>query len=769
MRWEVVLCGAAALLAGCLESASHVCDDGRVCSASLACDDANAGCVLPEQLDTCGELALDDGEPCPITGQPEGMCVNGVCLAHRCGDGRTSGPEQCDASDAAYEVASCVEDLGFYAGTTADCAANCLWDISTSDCDQFCGDDMVNGTEECDGTVPPGTCLDFGYDRGRLLCGMCSPIFQACGRLGWSQMPGGDQVGVSPDIEPADGGVVGGFTSFALGGRVMRFDGLSWTALGTFPPQDNVGGPPAPITAVAAAADGSVWAAGVRGVDSFIAFWDGTTWTVEHELSSDEEFSSDVRDLWTGGGHVFASTGASIEHFDGTDWTSDAVGADIADLSGSAPDDVWGIGTVLLHFDGDDWAEVTDAPFESGRAVDVIDADHAVFTANDPTPDSDQPIRIWLLERGSWREITPQRKYVDGEVRAGAGDELFARLVPVVGDVQLLHYDGASWSPIGGPADGFNALRLAATPDDEAIAVSSFHAYRYDGSSWWYPTTPPDLDPSSPFLGAVWGSGPGDIYATELLSGAPVHHFDGFSWQTTAATGDTLDGAGPDSVYAVDTSGGVVSDADGDTTGFVLPEGLHGPPIVRGPDDLFLLSDELELVHVDGIDATPTGVPAQGGDCLPDGLCVAVAGSGQVSSSAGPGEPWVQLDVPTGANIEVAYVAPDGSIFVGGDPGALLWSIDGGPWQSADIPSGLPVTSVHGTSASDVFAAFGDSEAIELYHFDGVGWSRVRAPIEGAPDTSLGAERSGICALPGDVYVAGSRSKFAVLHRARPW
>ncbi|HUS62891.1 MAG TPA: hypothetical protein VMZ28_00060 [Kofleriaceae bacterium] len=763
MKWFLV-CGAA-LLGGCLESASHVCDDGRVCGPSLVCDDANDGCVLPEQLDTCGEASLDDGEPCPITGQPEGMCVNGVCLAHRCGDARTSGPEQCDASDPAYEAASCIDELGFYAGTTAGCAANCLWDVAASDCDQSCGDGTVNGAEQCDGTIPPGTCLDFGYDRGRLLCGMCSPIFEACGRLGWSQMPGGDQIGQRPDLEPAEGGAVGAFSSFGFGGRVMRFDGLTWRTLGSFPTDEVTDGLPARVTAVAAAADGSVWAAGVSGDTAFVARWDGEAWTHQLELQDPE-----VYDLWTAGEHVFASAGDRIEHFDGSSWTSDDVGAIVTDLSGSAPGDAWAVGDAILHFDGGEWVEVADAPFETARAVDAIDADHVVFTANDPAPDPEQPVRIWLLERGSWRDITPPRAYVDGEVRAGAGDELFARLVPALGEVQLLHHDGSSWSPIGDSADGFFALDLAVTPDHDAIAVSSFHAYRYDGSSWWDPGTPPDLDPSAPFLAAVWAAGPGDIYVTPLVPGGSVHHFDGMAWAATGATGEYIDGAGADAVYALDSESNVITDADDSgATPVPLPGALYGPPIVRGPDDLFLLSNEFELVHFDGDEATPTGVPAQGGDCLRDGLCVAVAGSGQVSSSAGPGEPWVELDVPTGASLRFAYVAPDGSIFIGGDPGALLWSIDGGPWQTADIPSGLPIASLHGTSASDVFVVFGDSEAMELHHFDGVAWSRVRSPIEGGPEASAGADRTGIFALPGDVYLAGSRANFAVLHRARPW
>lgn len=125
-----VLCAislvAAALLCGCLESAAHVCEDGRICPPSTAC--SALGCVLPEQVTACEGKA--EGDSCSYSGVPDGHCVEGVCVSFLCGNGITEEDqgEVCDDGNT---------DSGD--GCRADCRKV-----------EECGDALVDEGESCD-------------------------------------------------------------------------------------------------------------------------------------------------------------------------------------------------------------------------------------------------------------------------------------------------------------------------------------------------------------------------------------------------------------------------------------------------------------------------------------------------------------------------------------------------------------------------------------------------------------------------------------------
>ena len=87
-----------------------------------------------------------------------------------CGDGEVNADdEECDGSDLAG--VSCV-DRGFVGGDLA-CTSGCLFDETgcTSDPVQTCGNDELEGDEECDGTaLGDATCATFDFAYGRLGC-----------------------------------------------------------------------------------------------------------------------------------------------------------------------------------------------------------------------------------------------------------------------------------------------------------------------------------------------------------------------------------------------------------------------------------------------------------------------------------------------------------------------------------------------------------------------------------------------------------------------
>ncbi|NUP12796.1 MAG: hypothetical protein HOW73_42705 [Polyangiaceae bacterium] len=83
-----------------------------------------------------------------------------------CGDAIVNGTEQCDGSNLSGQT--CISQ-GFGSGTLS-CDANC--NFNTSQCAApFCGDGLVNGTEDCDGAALGGaTCISEGFAGGSLAC-----------------------------------------------------------------------------------------------------------------------------------------------------------------------------------------------------------------------------------------------------------------------------------------------------------------------------------------------------------------------------------------------------------------------------------------------------------------------------------------------------------------------------------------------------------------------------------------------------------------------
>ncbi|MEO7094623.1 MAG: hypothetical protein ABI175_15305, partial [Polyangiales bacterium] len=160
---------------------------------------AVAGCVNPDLVesgDRCGDGVLDAGESCDC-GDSAGALAQGCTMPNsddvtaqcdpsctrRCGDSVVTGSEQCDGTTVPV---SC-EQLGYYEGT-ASCTSYCALDKAT--CSGRCGDNIVQADhgEDCDGSRPiSGSCVTYGRDYGILRCGsLCAPdIAGSCSYFGW--------------------------------------------------------------------------------------------------------------------------------------------------------------------------------------------------------------------------------------------------------------------------------------------------------------------------------------------------------------------------------------------------------------------------------------------------------------------------------------------------------------------------------------------------------------------------------------------------------
>ncbi|MBU1537938.1 hypothetical protein KKF84_21680, partial [Myxococcota bacterium] len=147
-----------------------------------------ASCDEKTTSNHCGDGVVDTGEECDGTVDPlmstcqsEGY-YSGVlscksdcsfdasdCAAQGfCGDEVIQfNYEQCEGSD--INGSSC-EALGYHLGGELGCNSNCRFDTTSCVGDPVCGNDVIEGSEECDGTFFDTTCEELGYHGGELAC-----------------------------------------------------------------------------------------------------------------------------------------------------------------------------------------------------------------------------------------------------------------------------------------------------------------------------------------------------------------------------------------------------------------------------------------------------------------------------------------------------------------------------------------------------------------------------------------------------------------------
>ncbi len=156
----------------------------------------------------CGGGGADPGP------DAEPLCEG--CTAYVCGDGVVEGPEQCDGTG------SNCNWFGFYGDDEVPCTDECTYDLTG--CTGYCGDDVLDTQEQCDGGELDGRdCSDFGfYDASGLSC-------DAACRFDISSCTGfcGDAVVEGP--EQCEGTDLGGLDCTDLG--FYEPDGLACNAL----------------------------------------------------------------------------------------------------------------------------------------------------------------------------------------------------------------------------------------------------------------------------------------------------------------------------------------------------------------------------------------------------------------------------------------------------------------------------------------------------------------------------------------------------------
>lgn len=177
--------------------------------------------------ETCGNGAIDAGEDCDGAELGDATCESidkgfdggdlacaddctfdtSACVMATCGNDLIEGTEVCDGTDVGSDCAS----EGFPLGGELGCLKNCS-DYDTSGClSQVCGNDTAEGDESCDGADLAGvTCESIGFDGGALACADDCNGFDTAGCYSC-----GD--GVASGAEVCDGDDLAGATCGDLG------------------------------------------------------------------------------------------------------------------------------------------------------------------------------------------------------------------------------------------------------------------------------------------------------------------------------------------------------------------------------------------------------------------------------------------------------------------------------------------------------------------------------------------------------------------------
>jgi hypothetical protein len=650
-------------------------------------------------------------------------------LLHFCGDELREDTEACDGAD--LDGQTCAS-LGFYGQTKGlACGADCNFD--TSGCAGRCGDGIVNGSEACDGAPPPGkSCLDYGFERGLLGCSsLCAVSVDACGHVGWQPAPlaQGTEIWDVWGRAPDDVFAVGDTTdpTGATQGISLHWDGATWS---TVPVPTSTG------------SIGHIWASGPDDLwaisRSDILRWDGARWNGIYSPNVeklDYIWGSSASDVYVVGEQPLS---AVFFRWNGTSWSSsDMQGiAGVTQLWGSGPDDVYLLGASVtnsaaaLHWDGAQWQPIALGPYTTADTTF-----NGIWGSgpNDVYAVTDTQTLHW--DGMSW---APVRELAGGQLVWGTGaDDVFVVTQthpdPFHGGSLVTHWDGGTWTVV--------------YSDDHDQIVS---IWKDRESPAWFVSPSGILKPQqavwSPVVGltagGLWGTGE-DVFLIELLDLNDTPNFGRatkghpFTYLQSAPPNSThaLWGNSPNDIWAIGKDGmpghGSLWHWDGATWGSATSEpetylGLGG----SGPDDVWAVG--YQVSHWDGkawsapVDQlTPDHQPRMLGGVWSRSAndAIAVGSSGWIEHW--DGKSWA--DVESGVTADLIDVwGSDSTIFAVGKSGTILRERGGSSrWEPMAAPTTADLMQIKGSSLGNLFV--GGSGGVVL-HLRGGAWEPIATP-----------------------------------------
>jgi hypothetical protein len=244
------------------------------------------------------------------------------------------------------------------------------------------------------------------------------------------------------------------------------------------------------LVAIWASNANDVWAGGDNGA---MLHWNGSAWSAVDPGTTNHVsaiWGPGPSDVWATAGGLGGPNTANLVHWNGSTWTPVDAGTpmNLDGVWGSGPNDVYvvgasGVAGTIQHFDGKGWSNVWSSYATSPEGVFGSGA-------------SD----VWVV-----------------------GSDIY----PTFGDHFLLHGATGGFSEVASGVTQYLARGWASGPND-AWAKGLGGLLHWDGASWTPVATPLGLG-----TGGVWGRASNDVYA--VGGDQQIAHWDGATWTTVHA------------------------------------------------------------------------------------------------------------------------------------------------------------------------------------------------------------------------------------------
>lgn len=358
-----------------------------------------------------------------------------------------------------------------------------------------------------------------------------------------------------------------------------------------------------------------------------------------------------------------------------------------------------------------------------------------------------------------------------------------------VAGLQIIHYDGLSWTPsLANSGQVFTAI-WAASPTSVFAGTNNGAIYRYDGSSWT-----PDSPNNTFRVTDIWGTSPTDVWAVD--EGGFVRHWNGTTWQQSTRFNGALGAVYGTSATNVWVGGSDILAQWNGGTWFVLDPATS---VIGGVRGIWLSSATngwfanhtggLSQLRPDGWtphwDSPTTYLSVTGfaSDVWVCGLRGTVhhLAAGSWRTERLPRSEWCSsttarssTDILAGATS--VFFRSDGSTWTvnpTGAPGAFahmstsatghsfavlgttVYRFEGGTWVA--MPTGSPqvLRWVWASGPSDIFAAGGQGTVM---HYNGTSWAKLETGTTANLNAVWGSS-------PTNVFFAGSSASGGVILR----
>lgn len=442
-EWRVIVCALVVGGAiGCLKPAEVTQCGDFTCGLGAICSPDGTSCVAPETVYACTGLA--DSDRCTYTGVSAGVCTAGICIAGGCGNGVVEAAlgEICDDGNL-VSLDGCRSDC-----KSLEMCGDGIQDLPANEyCD--CGTATSPSTlPTCDGpnSDAPGAicrtdctlarCGDAVLDPGEI----CDDGNTVAGD-GCRADCGGRWTAMASMTYQRLNGVWGASATavFAVGnGRVLRYDGSSWSVMPILPAMQT-----SDLKFISGTSASDFWVAS----DAQVFHLTGSTWTEMTPPSFQVAYllMTSATDGWLVG--TDPSKNPLTYRWNGSAWQSFSNPlAGVSSMFARSPDNAWAaadFGTQLLHFNGTAWQNVLDGASSPVKTVFITGSPTDLLGVR-PLNVSNGTSRGYARVTGAtWPAFSECCSDIPtmGALGGTAGDYI------LVGDEgKIMRFDGATWT-----------------------------------------------------------------------------------------------------------------------------------------------------------------------------------------------------------------------------------------------------------------------------------------------------------------------------------